>query len=82
MRSSSKPGKPSRAAPSWCTSPLCRARLRRAEPECGTAQPCPTEASIRENEIQAPTEGIVDEVFVEAGQTVESGAELVHIAAL
>jgi len=40
------------------------------------------EAMKMENEIQAPTEGIVDEVFVEAGQTVESGAELVHIAAL
>jgi len=52
------------------------------KPDCGTAQPCPTNASFRENEIQAPAEGVVDEVFVEAGQTVESGAELVHIASL
>jgi len=40
------------------------------------------EAMKMENEIQAPAEGVVDEVFVEAGQTVESGAELVHIASL
>ena len=38
------------------------------------------EAMKMENEIQAPTDGVVDEVFVTAGQTVESGAELVHIA--
>jgi biotin carboxyl carrier protein len=38
------------------------------------------EAMKMENEIAAPTEGVVDEVFVEAGQTVESGAELVHIS--
>jgi len=35
-----------------------------------------------ENEIQAPADGVVDQVLVEAGQTVESGAELVHIAPL
>lgn len=38
------------------------------------------EAMKMENEIQSPTEGVVDAIFVEAGQTVESGAELVHIA--
>jgi 3-methylcrotonyl-CoA carboxylase alpha subunit len=38
------------------------------------------EAMKMENEIQAPAAGVVDQVFVEAGQTVESGAELVHIA--
>ncbi|HEV3486435.1 MAG TPA: biotin/lipoyl-containing protein [Vicinamibacterales bacterium] len=38
------------------------------------------EAMKMENEIQAPADGVVDEVFVEAGQTVESGTELVHIA--
>ncbi|HEX2122839.1 MAG TPA: biotin/lipoyl-containing protein [Thermoanaerobaculia bacterium] len=37
------------------------------------------EAMKMENEIQAPADGVVDEVFVEAGQTVESGTELVHI---
>ncbi len=38
------------------------------------------EAMKMENEINAPTGGVVDEVFVEPGQTVESGAELVHIS--
>ena len=38
------------------------------------------EAMKMENEIQAPADGTVDELFVEAGQTVESGAELVHIS--
>ena len=38
------------------------------------------EAMKMENEIQAPTDGIVDQLFVTAGQTVEGGAELVHIA--
>jgi len=38
------------------------------------------EAMKMENEIQAPADGVVDELFVVAGQTVESGAELAHIA--
>jgi biotin carboxyl carrier protein len=38
------------------------------------------EAMKMENDIQAPSDGIVDELFVEAGQTVESGAELAHLA--
>jgi biotin carboxyl carrier protein len=38
------------------------------------------EAMKMENEIQAPADGTVDQLFVEAGQTVEVGAELVHIA--
>ena len=38
------------------------------------------EAMKMENEITAPADGTVDELFVEAGQTVESGAELLHIA--
>ena len=37
------------------------------------------EAMKMENEIQAQTDGVVDELFVEAGQTVESGADLAHI---
>jgi biotin carboxyl carrier protein len=37
------------------------------------------EAMKMENEIQAPTDGVVDELFVSAGQTVEVGAELAHI---
>ena len=38
------------------------------------------EAMKMENEIQAPSDGTVDEVLVEPGQTVESGAELVRIS--
>ena len=38
------------------------------------------EAMKMENEIQAPADGVVDELFVTAGQTVENGAELAHIA--
>jgi len=37
------------------------------------------EAMKMENEIVAPADGTVDELFVEAGQTVEAGAELLHI---
>ena len=40
------------------------------------------EAMKMQNEIQAPADGIVDGVFVETGQTVESGADLVHITPL
>ena len=38
------------------------------------------EAMKMENEITAPADGTVDELFVEAGQTVEAGAELLHIS--
>lgn len=38
------------------------------------------EAMKMENDIQAPADGIIDELFVEAGQTVESGADLAHLA--
>ena len=38
------------------------------------------EAMKMENEIQAPADGTVDKLFVEPGQTVESGAELAHIS--
>ena len=37
------------------------------------------EAMKMENEIQAPIAGVVDQIFVAAGDTVESGADLVHI---
>jgi biotin carboxyl carrier protein len=37
------------------------------------------EAMKMENDIQAPADGVVDALFVEAGQTVESGAELAHL---
>ena len=38
------------------------------------------EAMKMENEITAPADGTVDELFVEPGQTVESGAELLHLS--
>jgi biotin carboxyl carrier protein len=37
------------------------------------------EAMKMENDIQAPADGVIDALFVEAGQTVESGAELAHL---
>jgi biotin carboxyl carrier protein len=37
------------------------------------------EAMKMENEIQAPAAGTVDSLFVEAGQTVEAGADLAHV---
>ena len=40
------------------------------------------EAMKMENEIPAPADGVVDEIFVSAGQPVDGGAELVHIAPL
>ena len=38
------------------------------------------EAMKMQNEIQSPADGVVDEVFVTDGQTVENGAELMHIS--
>jgi 3-methylcrotonyl-CoA carboxylase alpha subunit len=38
------------------------------------------EAMKMENEILAPADGTVDELFVTPGQTVEAGADLLHIA--
>ena len=38
------------------------------------------EAMKMENEIQAQTAGVVDRIFVEPGQTVEAGAELMHVS--
>jgi biotin carboxyl carrier protein len=40
------------------------------------------EAMKMENDIQAAADGTIDEIFVEAGQTVEGGAELIHITPL
>jgi biotin carboxyl carrier protein len=40
------------------------------------------EAMKMENDIQAAADGTIDDVFVEAGQTVEGGAELLHITPL
>lgn len=37
------------------------------------------EAMKMENEIQAPADGTVDDLFVSPGQTVEAGADLAHI---
>lgn len=38
------------------------------------------EAMKMENAIDAPGDGVVDQIFVEPGQTVEAGTQLVHIA--
>lgn len=38
------------------------------------------EAMKMENDIQAAADGTVDELFVTAGQTVEAGADLLHIS--
>jgi biotin carboxyl carrier protein len=40
------------------------------------------EAMKMENEIPAPADGIIDEIFVKPGDTVEGGAELLHITAV
>ena len=37
------------------------------------------EAMKMENEIQAPGDGVVDEIYVKAGDTVDAGADLVHV---
>jgi len=37
------------------------------------------EAMKMENEIQSPVDGVVEELFVEPGQTVDGGAELVRV---
>jgi biotin carboxyl carrier protein len=38
------------------------------------------EAMKMENEIHAPADGVVDQIFVKPGDTVEGGADLVHVA--
>ena len=38
------------------------------------------EAMKMENEIQSPADGVVDQIFVKAGDTVENGADLAHVA--
>jgi biotin carboxyl carrier protein len=40
------------------------------------------EAMKMENEIPAPADGIIDEIFVKPGDTVEGGADLLHLRAL
>jgi len=40
------------------------------------------EAMKMENEILSPIDGVIDEVFVEPGQTVDSGVELVRVTAV
>jgi len=37
------------------------------------------EAMKMENDIQSPVDGVVDEVFVSAGDTVEAGGQLLHV---
>lgn len=38
------------------------------------------EAMKMENEIQAPTDGTIEQLFVKPGDTVEGGAALIHLA--
>ena len=38
------------------------------------------EAMKMENEIHAPADGVVDHIFVKAGDTVEGGADLAHVS--
>ncbi len=40
------------------------------------------EAMKMENEIPAPADGIVDEIFVKPGDTVEGGADLLHLGTI
>ncbi|HEV7570168.1 MAG TPA: biotin/lipoyl-containing protein [Thermoanaerobaculia bacterium] len=40
------------------------------------------EAMKMENEIPAPADGVVDEIFVKPGDMVEGGADLLHLRAL
>jgi len=37
------------------------------------------EAMKMENDIQSPVDGVVDEVFISAGDTVEAGGQLLHV---
>ena len=37
------------------------------------------EAMKMENDIQAPVDGVVDEIFINAGDTVEAGGQLLHV---
>ena len=39
------------------------------------------EAMKMENEIPAPADGVIDEIFVKPGDTVEGGADLLHLGA-
>ena len=37
------------------------------------------EAMKMENDIQSPVDGVVDEIFVSAGDTVDAGGQLLHV---
>jgi biotin carboxyl carrier protein len=37
------------------------------------------EAMKMENDIQSPVDGVVDEIFVSSGDTVEAGGQLLHV---
>jgi biotin carboxyl carrier protein len=37
------------------------------------------EAMKMENDIQSPVDGLVDEVFINAGDTVDAGGQLLHV---
>jgi len=37
------------------------------------------EAMKMENDIQSPVDGVVDEIFINAGDTIEAGGQLLHV---
>jgi len=37
------------------------------------------EAMKMENDIQSPVDGLVDEIFINAGDTIEAGGQLLHV---
>jgi pyruvate carboxylase subunit B len=37
------------------------------------------EAMKMENDIQSPVDGLVDEIFIKAGDTVDAGGQLLHV---
>ena len=59
---------------------IVRVLVKKGDPVRKGASLLVLEAMKMENDIQAQSDGVIDELFVEAGQTVESGAELAHLA--
>jgi acetyl/propionyl-CoA carboxylase alpha subunit len=57
-------------------------RRKRGDDHLGGTGLLVLEAMKMENEIPAPADGVVDEIFVKPGDTVEGGADLLHLRAL
>lgn len=58
---------------------IVRVLVQKGEPVRKGAGLIILEAMKMENEIVAPTDGVVTEILVAMGDTVDSGAELVHV---